>query len=428
MWSKFPNIPQRRSSPIISKTSGRRFNSMNGRWSVLAGGITLAAGFLVLVLSGGTRHAIGLVLKPMAEDFAWERETIGAAVAVFLVISAIFLFIAGSLADRFPLRLILSGGLALCAAGIGTLGFVTQPWQVIALYGIVFGIGAGLASPPPVGVMLTRRFPNRTGFANAAAIAGMGLGQLIIIAGLSFVLADAGWRAVFIWLGIANLTLAPFIFWAIQERGDLDVARPAALPTFGSFGAVLRTPYFWLLTSVYALCGFQDFFVSTHVVAFALDQGIGTLVSGNLLAFMGLAGLLGVLAAGVWSDRSGPAAPTLFCFFLRFAIFLLILASKDPVSVAAFSLLYGVTFWITAPLTVVFVRDEFGIRNIGALSGFVTMIHHMCGGLGAWIGAIQFDANGGYNSSFAIMAGASAIGIVLTVILAKRKPTNHGET
>lgn len=401
---------------------------MNGRWSVLAGGITLAAGFLVLVLSGGTRHAIGLVLKPMAEDFGWERETIGAAVAVFLVISAIFLFIAGSLADRFPLRLILSGGLALCAAGIGTLGFVTEPWQVIALYGIVFGIGAGLASPPPVGVMLTRRFPNRTGFANAAAIAGMGLGQLIIIAGLSFVLADAGWRAVFIWLGIANLTLAPFIFWALQERRDLDVARPAALPTFGSFGAVLRTPYFWLLTSVYALCGFQDFFVSTHVVAFALDQGIGTLVSGNLLAFMGLAGLLGVLAAGVWSDRSGPAAPTLFCFFLRVAIFLLILASKDPVSVAAFSLLYGVTFWITAPLTVVFVRDAFGIRNIGALSGFVTMIHHMCGGLGAWIGAIQFDANGGYNSSFVIMAGASAIGIVLTVVLAKRKPTNHRET
>ena len=408
-------------------TSGIRPNSMTSRWPVLAGAITLAAGFLVLFLTGGTRHAIGLVLKPMAENFGWERETIGAAVAVFLVVSAICLFIAGSLADRFPLRLILSGGLALCATGIGALGFVSEPWQVIALYGIVFGIGAGLASPPPVGVMLTRRFPNRTGFANAAAIAGMGLGQLIIIAGLSFILADAGWRAVFIWLGIANLTLAPFIFWALRDRGDTAVARPTSLPTFGSFSAVLRTPYFWLLTSVYAICGFQDFFVSTHVVAFALDQGIGTLVSGNLLAFMGLAGLLGVLAAGVWSDRSGPAVPTLFCFFLRVAIFLLILASKDPVSVATFSLLYGVTFWITAPLTVVFVRDAFGTRHIGALSGFVTMIHHMCGGLGAWFGATQFDANGDYNSAFAIMAGASTIGIVLTVILAKRKRSNLGE-
>ncbi len=140
----------------------------------------------------------------MAEAFDWERKAIGAAVSVFLVISAICLFIAGSLADRFPLCLILSSGLAPSAARIGALGFVTAPWQVIALYGMVFGIGAGLASPPPVGVMLTRRFPNRTGFANAAAITGMGPGQLVIIAGLSLVLADAGWRAVFIWLGIAN--------------------------------------------------------------------------------------------------------------------------------------------------------------------------------------------------------------------------------
>jgi hypothetical protein len=86
-----------------------------------------------------------------------------------------------------------------------------------------------------------------------------------------------------------------------------------------------------------------------------------------------------------------------------------------------FSLLYGVTFWITAPLAVVFLRDAFGSRYIGALSGFVTMTHHMCGGLGAWLGATQFDTNGDYNSAFAIMAGASAIGIVLTVVLANRK-------
>ena len=220
---------------------------MTGRCPALAGGITLAAGFLVLFLTGGTRHAIGLVLNPMADAFGWEREAIGAAVAVFLVISAICLFIAGSLADRFPLRLILSNGLALSAAGIGALGFVTVPWQVIALYGMVFGIGAGLASPPPVGVMLTRRFPNRTGFANATAIAGTGLGQLVIITGLSFVLADAGWRAVFIWLGIANLTLAPFVFWALKERGDTNVARPEVLPTFGSFGAVLQRHVFGFL-------------------------------------------------------------------------------------------------------------------------------------------------------------------------------------
>ena len=32
----------------------------------------------------------------------------------------------------------------------------------------------------------------------------------------------------------------------------------------------------------------------------------------NLLAVMGLTGLIGVLAAGAWSDRSGPILPTVF--------------------------------------------------------------------------------------------------------------------
>lgn len=401
---------------------------MTRRSGAFVGGIALAMAFLVLFLTGGSRHAIGLVLKPMADEFGWEREAIGAAVAAFLVVSAICLFVAGSLADRFPLRLILSVGLALCATGIGALGFVTEPWQVIALYGIVFGIGAGLASPPPVGAMLTRRFPARTGIANAIAIAGMGLGQLMIIAGLSFVLADAGWQAVFIWLGIANLILAPIVLWGLRDSPNATAESKHTTPSLASFTSVLSTPYFWLLASMYAICGFQDFFVSTHVVAFALDQGIGTLFSGNLLAFMGLAGLVGVIGAGIWSDKSGPIGPTIFCFFLRIAIFVLILTTKDPLAITGFALLYGTTFWITAPLTMVFVRDAFGTRHIGALAGFITMIHHMCGGLGAWIGAAQFDASGDYNISFAIMAGASALGIVLTLILAKRKPSNTRES
>ncbi len=52
-----------------------------------------------------------------------------------------------------------------------------------------------------------------------------------------------------------------------------------------------RTRGFWLLLLVYAPCGIQDFFVSVHVVAFALDEGVGALFARNLLAFMGLAGL-----------------------------------------------------------------------------------------------------------------------------------------
>ena len=68
----------------------------------IRGAAVLAAGFLVLFVGGGSRFAIGLTLKPMADELGWERSTLGLAVAVFLVVSAGCMFLAGRLADRVP--------------------------------------------------------------------------------------------------------------------------------------------------------------------------------------------------------------------------------------------------------------------------------------------------------------------------------------
>jgi predicted MFS family arabinose efflux permease len=161
------------------------------------------------------------------------------------------------------------------------------------------------------------------------------------------------------------------------------------------------------------ICGFQDFFVATHVVAFAQDQGVGTLIAGNMLAVMGLTGLLGVLLAGFWSDKSNPLRPTLACFALRILLFGLIMINQDDLSIAIFALGYGVTFWATAPLAVVFARNAFGLKHIGAVTGFVTMAHHMAGGLGAFVGGLLFDISGDYVVAFIIMLVLSAVAIAI---------------
>jgi predicted MFS family arabinose efflux permease len=143
------------------------------------------------------------------------------------------------------------------------------------------------------------------------------------------------------------------------------------------------------------------------------------LLAGNLLAFMGLAGLFGVIAAGAWSDRVGPIGATLVCFALRIVVFAVVLTDSGTLPVAVFAVLYGFTFWSTAPLTVVFVRHAFGPRNLGALSGLVTMVHQICGGLGAWMGAVNFDATGSYDGAFMVMGGCAAAAVLLTLGLAR---------
>ncbi len=375
----------------------------------------VAIGFVVLFISGGSRNAIGLVLKPMAESFGWERTVLGEAVALFLFVSALCVFFSGHLADRISLRAILGGGLFISAVSIGLMSLVTEPWHALLLYGIAFAIGNGTASIAPVGVMVSRQFPDKVGVANSIAISGMGFGQLVIIAALAAILVGLGWQSVFLWLGIANLALVPFIFWAVRDRAANAPGRGDDNALTGmTVRETLRTGHFWLLIAIYGLCGFQDFFASTHVVAFALDQGIVPLLAGNLLAFMGLAGLIGVIASGTWSDRFSPAGATMICFIVRIVLFALILANKDIVAVTAFAVLYGFTYWITAPLAVVFVRNAFGTRHLGALSGMITMVHQFCGGIGAWAGAVSFDADGSYDNAFMIMLGCSTIAMVLS--------------
>lgn len=382
--------------------------------------VILIAGFLVLFVGGGARFAIGLTFKPMVDELGWARGQLGLAVGLYMVVSAFATFIAGRLADRLSARALLGAGTVLGGIGIGLMSLVSAPWQAMVLYGLVFAIGNGAASLTTVGVMVTRAAPQRAGLANAAAISGQSFGQLVMIALLAAVLVQIGWRSVFVWLAAAHLLLLPVFLLALPGGAQRHSAHAPAAGM--SLRGAARTRQFWLLLAIYAICGLDDFFVGTHVVAFAQDRGVEALFAGNLLALMGLTALIGVLAAGAISDRSGPVLATAAAFGARIAVFALIAIDQSALSISIFALVYGATFLVTAPLTVLFVRESFGMKHLGALTGLVTMVHQVFGGVGAYGGALVFDATGSYHAAFILALAASALALVLTLML--RKPTS----
>jgi nitrate/nitrite transporter NarK len=82
--------------------------------------------------------------------------------------------------------------------------------------------------------------------------------------------------------------------------------------------------------------------------------------------------------------------------------------------------LYGSTFWVTAPLTVVFAREQFGTRQLGVITGLITMVHHFAGGIGAYTGAAIFDAWSDYQGAFQLMLVLSIAATVLTWLAGNR--------
>ena len=394
--------------------------------------VILTAGFFILFFGGGSRFALGLMLKPMTEDLGWSRSTLSLAVTFFMFTSALALPLAGRLVDRYSLRWVLAFGALAVAVGVGLMGRVTEPWQVFLVYGVLFAMGHAATGNPVVGVMITRWFERRRGIANSVAVSGNATGQLVIIGALAAFLSNVGWRNAFGLLGVVNLLIAvPLLVSAIrswpatdgpsrriEEKEDgpaLPGANEAAIPLTPP--SVVASGQFWLLVVLYAVCGFQDFFMATHVVAFALDSGIGTVLAGNILALMGLMGLVGVLCAGLLCDFLGAQRPLLMCFVMRIGIFALIIAVQNTPVIVVFSLLYGFTFLMTAPLTVIFSREIFGPLRLGTVSGTISMVHQMFGGLGALVGALMFDHWGAYDGAFVLMLGLSIGATALSPLL-----------
>ena len=401
--------------------------------------IILATGFAILFFNGGSRSALGLMLKPMGDDLEWSRSALSLGITAYMLVSALAMPFVGRLADRFDMRWVMGTGVVVGAVGVGLMSLIASPWQLFAVYGLVFALGNAGVSNPIVSVMIVRWFPDRRGVANSVAVSGNAIGQLVIVGLLAQSLVRFGWRVSYATLGLANLAiLAPIAFAAVRAapsqaaRGKQPSSdNPATTEQAVDLRQVplWTSGQLWLLGGIYAICGFQDFFVATHVVAFALDIGFGALIAGNLLALMGVMGLLGVLVSGFLADRIGPARPTLLCFAMRIGIFVLVILSQSKPAVMMFALLYGFTFLMTAPLTVIFSGNIFGSARLGRISGTISMIHQISGGIGALAGALAFDIWGSYDRAFLLMLTLSVVATAGTLLVRDRRtgvPTTQG--
>jgi predicted MFS family arabinose efflux permease len=275
----------------------------------------------------------------------------------------------------------------------------------------------------PVQVMISRWFQRGHGLANSIAQSGSSLGQVVLIGLLATFLADLGWRAAFGILGIVFLaSVLPLVLTMVPAervprpgRGAAAGAALAEEPPTPKFKELVRSGPLWSLVVVYFICGFHDTFVTTHIVAYATDEGLSQRTAGQLLAAMGIMALVGVLAAGAMADALGAGATTLLSFILRIGIFGLAILDQSEIAIFAFALMYAFTLPTTAPLVTVFMRDLYGLRNLAAFSSFILMVHQIGGGVGALTGGVLFDAAGSYETAVLVMAGLAVVACAATL-------------
>lgn len=198
--------------------------------TTLNGASTRAADFRIIGLVGSAHfvsHIYILVLPPLfpflRAEFGVSYTELGAAIALFNVLSAVLQTPAGYLVDRTSARTVLVGGLVLGAASLLAASMAPN-FILFTLMFAVLGIANTAYHPADYALLSTRISAARTGQAFSIHIFAGFIGTAITPAIMLVLAAAFGWRGAFLAAALLGVAVA----LAIVAFGDVLAGREAA--------------------------------------------------------------------------------------------------------------------------------------------------------------------------------------------------------
>ncbi len=412
------------------------------RWLVALAGTVLMACL-------GAVYSWSLFTQPLVVAFGWSSTTTTWAFAACIFFLGVGAIVGGRWQDRAGPRPAAVAGAILWGLGNVLAGWGTArlgaPW-LYATYGVVGGLGLGLAYVTPVAAV-TKWFPDRRGLGSGVVVMGFGLGAFVYnnalqawpsFAGAAREAAAAAAAGAGARLSAASLHalertfVVSGLFFAVVGGLCAALVRdpPAVAPVAGAAppppdlaarelppAQALRTPQFWALWLMLFLNVTAGIlFISNAVPIMRELTGAPAATAVAVYGFIALFNGLGRFFWGAVSDRLGRNLAYLLIYGVQVAVFLAVGAASSLWLVAALFavvlLCYGGGFG-TMPS---FVADWFGTRSMGVNYGWILLAWGVGGIAGPIFVAATKDATGNFTGALPVIAlvllGAMALPIV----------------
>ena len=404
--------------------------------------------FFTLLAAAGARATPGVILLPVGNEFQWSRATVSLIVAINIFLYGLMGPFAAALYQRFGLRRTMMTAMALLATGYGLSTVATHYWQFVVLWGVVVGIGSGMAATVLGAAVANRWFTEKRGLVMGLLTASTATGQLVFLPMLAkAVTAENNWRAAPWIVAGATLLAIPVIWWLMR-----DSPREVGLRPYGETAAglgeagtgvtdpgynkmnpakraidtlveAMRVRDFWLLAASFFVCGAStNGLIGTHLISAAFDCGIPEVRAAGLLAVMGIFDLVGTTASGWLSDRYN-CRYLLFGYYSLRGLSLLFLPSAllgPTAGLGVFAVFYGLDWIATVPPTVKLTGEAFGREKASIVFGWVAAAHQVGAACAAYAAGALRTVTGTYTLAF-FSAGALCVIAALVVLPIGRK-------
>ncbi|MEO7653490.1 MAG: MFS transporter, partial [Bryobacteraceae bacterium] len=201
------------------------------------------------------RGTLSVAAPSLTRELSLTPKDLGVLLSAFFWTYASCQIFAGWLVDRYDVRWVFGIGYLVWSAATLATGFVST-FASLLMFRLLLGFGESVAYPS-YSKILAGNFPQRhRGIANAlidmASKAGPALGTLV--GGL--LVANHGWRSLFIWIGLVSLIwLPPWAIWGPRDHLTVKSTTTAKAPgllkvlkrrdAWGTFLGLFGANYLW---------------------------------------------------------------------------------------------------------------------------------------------------------------------------------------
>jgi MFS family permease len=404
--------------------------------------IAASVTFLTLVATAGFRSAPSVLIVPLEAAFGWSRAQISLAISVNVLLFGFTAPFAAALMEHFGIRRVVMAALTLIGGGAAATVFMTEPWHLVLLWGVVVGVGTGSMALVFAASIANRWFVKRRGLVIGLLTAATASGQLVFLPGLSMLAQSVGWRSVSLTVAAGALVMVPVVWLFLLEwpadagqkpYGAAPEWEPAARSAGNAAWLALQTLRdaakvrdFWYIAGSFFVCGLSTSgLIGTHFIPAAHDHGMPELAAASLLGLVGVFDVVGTIFSGWLTDRYD-ARRLLFLYYLLrgISLFLLpgVLFSTVQPSTLVFVIFYGLDWVATVPPTVLLCRMVLGRERGTVVYGWVFAAHQVGGSIAALGAALLRVQFGNYALAFYVSGLLCVVTAYFVLQIAREVP------
>jgi MFS family permease len=274
----------------------------------------------------------------------------------------------------------------------------------------------------PSSSLIARWFRERLGTAISIAFAGLGLGALLIVPTVQYLLQHYGWRDSYRILGLVLLCLVPIVLllpWQRYAEGHPEyrrVRRPGAGDEQNwTVRAAMRTRSFWGLAWVFSLTSIGMFSITVQSVVYLIDRGFSPLVAASAFGFAAMLSVFGIVSTGAIADRFGPRRTVSVTFAGSISgVLILFLMSWYPQQslLVAYVLVFGLCQGARGPIISSMSARLFPGGQTASIYGILYACNALGAGTGALLAGLMHDLSGSYQPGFVISVCALLLAVL----------------